>query len=220
MPSLAHPHALPHAALRPDLLPDPIARTGTPLSRSASPSRDPSPGGPTGGGGGHPASAPPSSTTAGAPSHLHQAHPQHLHHPLPQLYPAHAHANVLPPMPTFLHAAAPSRQQPPSALSSGPTSPSPPTTPTPHSSAARSSQPPLASPASSAGSPVEIGLRGTDDREGVHQGSDGKAGVDGLAHAPGWVDGREVLDVKGGTKVRAISADDVRSLLVSPLPVV
>ena len=223
MPSLVHPHALPHA-LRPDLLPDPIARTGTPLSRSASPSpRDPATtaaggGGPTG----HPASAPPSTSA----SHHHQAHPhpqqqQQLHHPLPQLYPAHAHANVLPPVPTFLNAAAPSRQppSPASAMSSGPTSPSPPTTPTPYSSAggARSSQLPPSLAGTVDASPVEIGLRGTDDREGVHQGSDGKAGVDGLAYAPGWVDSHEVLDVKGATKVRAISADDVRTV-ASPSP--
>ena len=52
------------------------------------------------------------------------------------------------------------------------------------------------------------GVRDEVDREGVHGGSDGH-GVDGIMYSHGWFDKLHVLDIVGGTTIRAISADDV-----------
>lgn len=54
-----------------------------------------------------------------------------------------------------------------------------------------------------------------EDREGVHHQSGDRQAVDGLEHDKGWIEAKEVLDVKGGTKVRGISVDDVCSLSFS-----
>lgn len=193
MPALTHPHPHPHA-LRLDLLPDPIARTGTPLSRSSSPA-------PTG-------VHTPRSPSHPNPSPTRDGHPT-IYHPAPQLYPAHS--TVLPPMPTFLHASnaqsASSRISQQQQQSSSTTSPSPPTTPTP--------TPFKLDGRTSDEQQVEVGLREMEDREGVHHQSGDRQAVDGLEHDKGWIEAKEVLDVKGGTKVRGISVDDVRSLSLS-----